>query len=217
MDAVIFDLWDTLVPLPSAVREEAIAQMSHALGLSLSAFRAEWSAAWLARATGPLEPVVRDISTRLAGSPPDDDLIEQVLRIRHEVHAAAFVPRVDARETLAACRQAGVRIGVLTNCSAGTPELWQGSALAELVDAVAFSVVEHMMKPHPDFYRLLLRRLDAEPGACLYVGDGSDGELDGAVALGFRAVLYDSGNDSLDAWTGPRVHSLKDTLPLLHI
>jgi putative hydrolase of the HAD superfamily len=110
-----------------------------------------------------------------------------------------------------------LRIGVLTNCCAGTPELWQGSALAEFVDAIAFSVVERMMKPHPDFYRLLLRRLDAEPGACLYVGDGRDGELDGAVALGFRTVFFDRGNGSLDSWTGPRVRTLKETLPLLHI
>jgi len=57
VDAVIFDLTDTLVPFPSAVREEAIVRMAHTLGLSVPAFRAEWSAAWPARATGPLEPV----------------------------------------------------------------------------------------------------------------------------------------------------------------
>lgn len=43
-------------------------------------------------------------------------------------------------------------------------------------------------KPHPDFFRGVLQRLELEPGECVMVGDDYDKDIVGARRVGMRAV-----------------------------
>jgi putative hydrolase of the HAD superfamily len=119
--AVIFDLWDTLVPLPARVRAAAVEGMAEALDLPVAALRDAWAATWTRRATGPLQPVVADIYRELTGRSATREQIAAALRARRDVHAPAFVPMAAAAETLRTIRADGVRIGLLTNCTLTRP------------------------------------------------------------------------------------------------
>jgi putative hydrolase of the HAD superfamily len=57
------------------------------------------------------------------------------------------------------------------------------------VDAALFSCDLGLSKPNPGFYAEAIRRLDVRADRCLYVGDGADNELNGAVEAGMDAVL----------------------------
>jgi putative hydrolase of the HAD superfamily len=225
--AVIFDLWDTLVPLPARVRAVAIGRMAEALDLPVAALRAAWEATWTRRATGPLEPVVADIFRHLTGRSARQEQLGAALRGRRDVHAPAFVPTAGAVETLRVFRAQGVRIGLLTNCTSDTSDLWRASPLARLVDATAFSAREGVMKPEPSFYLLLLARLGVEPADCAYIGDGKDDELEGAKRLGLAPVLYApqgavsswpgpyAPQGAVSSWPGPTIHSLDEAPELV--
>ena len=207
--AVVFDLWGTLVPLPASVRRRGIEVMTPILGAPLDEFRAAWEAAWEERATGPLEAVVHRVCQRL-DVPVNETQVQAALAARRNVHAASFHARDDAVETLSALKAAGVRIGLMTNCSSDTPHLWAASPLAPLVDAAVFSSVESVMKPSPVFYLRLCERLDLPASACLYLGDGSDDELAGAAAVGMTPVLLDAEDTVTPRWDGRRVGALQD-------
>jgi putative hydrolase of the HAD superfamily len=133
--AVIFDLWDTLVPLPARIRAAAIECMAQALDLPVASFGVAWASSWTRRATGLIEPIVADIYRELTGREASEERIANAPRRRHEVHASAFVPTAAAVETLRLLRAEGFRIGLLTNCTSDTPNLWHASPLAPLVDA----------------------------------------------------------------------------------
>jgi putative hydrolase of the HAD superfamily len=211
--AVIFDLWDTLVPLPARVRAAAVDRMVEALNLPVAALRDPWAATWTRRATGPLEPLLADIYRELTGRSATQEQIAIALRARRAVHAPAFVPAAAAVETLRVLRAEGVRIGLLTNCTSDTPDLWQASGLAHLVDATAFSAVEGVMKPEPSFYELLLTRLGVEPAGCVYIGDGKDDELEGAKRVGLAPILY-APQGASSSWRGTTIRCL-DEVPEL--
>ena len=212
--AVIFDLWDTLVPLPARVRAAAVERMAQALELLVANFREAWAATWTRRATGPLEPIVDDIFRELTGRSASEEQIANALRLRREVHAPAFIPTAAAVETLCLLRAEGFRIGLLTNCTSDTPDLWRASVLALLADAAAFSALEGVMKPEPSFYRLLLARLGVEPQGCAYIGDGKDDELEGAKRVGLAPNLYAPPGAS-SSWPGTTIRSLDEAPELV--
>jgi putative hydrolase of the HAD superfamily len=130
-------------------------------------------------------------------------------------------PRANAVEVLTALRAKGLRIGLLSDCSAELPELWADLPLADLVDEPVFSALVGERKPHRAMYTTVCERLGVEPTECLYVGDGGSNELTGATAFGMRAVLIADADwatghrfDS-DDWHGESVADLSEVPALL--
>ena len=122
-----------------------------------------------------------------------------------------------------ALREAGLRTGLVSNASVQTPELWRETSLAPVVEVPVFSSDAGLSKPDPRIYRLACEGLGLAPGACLYVGDGSDGELEGARGAGLHAVLIRVPGDDLDdpprpearAWRGAAVPAVSGILDLV--
>jgi putative hydrolase of the HAD superfamily len=86
-------------------------------------------------------------------------------------------------------RERGISIGLLSNSSRDLEEFVAHHGLA--VDAVLTSYVHGKTKPHETIFRALLRRLGVEPGEAVMVGDTVDEDVEGARAVGMRAVLLD--------------------------
>jgi len=86
-------------------------------------------------------------------------------------------------EVLDALRADGHRLALISNATSDTAEAWPGSPLAARFDAVVFSCDVGLAKP-PAIYRAAADRLGADPATCVFVGDGADGELPGAAAVG---------------------------------
>lgn len=129
-------------------------------------------------------------------------------------------PSSDALAALGALRAQGRRIGILSDCSSETPELWPTLPYADLVDAAVFSFDVGTRKPDRRMYVAVADALGVEPEDCLYVGDGSSHELTGAEAAGMTAVMFDACPDPAlqydrdEAWAGARVTSLLDVARL---
>jgi len=80
-----------------------------------------------------------------------------------------------------------------------------------------FSCSVGVKKPTRKIYSLTCERVSAAPEQCIYVADGNERELTGAVLAGISAVLfrgpdedqYDPGLDRKE-WTGPVISTLKE-------
>jgi len=96
-----------------------------------------------------------------------------------------------AAPVLAALRERGIRTGLLSNTHwpRALHERWLADAgLLELLDARVYTSDLGHMKPHPEAFRTLLREVDVEPSAAVFVGDRLRDDVSGAQALGMRTV-----------------------------
>ena len=105
------------------------------------------------------------------------------------VHARHFELYEDALPALVALRDRGLRIGLLSNSARDLDEFVAHHGLD--VDAVLTSRAHGKTKPHATIFRRMLELLAVDAGEALMVGDTVDDDVDGALAVGMRAVLVD--------------------------
>ena len=224
--AVLFDLYGTLVPGGSRAERDAV---SYDIAAELGVDAVEF--ADLVRATfddrvrgvlGDLAATYRELAARLGGAPGAEAAGRAVERRR--CAAQGYLESCRVLDVLAAVRAGGVRIGLVTDCSAETVDAWPAGPIAPLVDEAAFSCVIGVRKPDPRIYRHVLDRLGLPGDRCVYVGDGGSCELSGAGALGMLPMLCleydDPGTERPDAepdWRGLRITRLRDLLPWLAV
>jgi putative hydrolase of the HAD superfamily len=215
---LIFDLFGTLVfdKFSSVKYPLFLNRLASQLGLEPEEFAFHWQASYLERTKGKyttLQDNLRWVGERLGRSLTPSG-IEAAVLLLEDITRQALQPRVHVLETLRLFRQEGIRTGLISDCGPAVPRVWGRNPLAEFFHATAFSCREGLKKPDPEFYRVLLWRLDCRAEECLYVGDGHSGELEGAEALGMKAVLVWSAIDPeeperlvLKDWKGTVVKS----------
>lgn len=216
--AVVFDFFGTLTPVsPDQVWAGNARRLAAALGVPAEALTRALDESFPERITGSLGDVqqtMRVLASRVGGRPSADQLAE-ASRVRREIQESMFVLRPEAVPVIQRLRAAGLKIGLVSDCTSELPDAWARLPLAGLVDAPVFSCVEGLRKPDPRLFRTVAANLRAEPAECLYVGDGGGRELTGASEVGMRAVLL-AGHDWIAhrstevGWTGPRIGSLTD-------
>ncbi len=104
-------------------------------------------------------------------------------------HAAHFELYEDALPVLEDLRARGLRLGLLSNTSRDLDRFVAHHGLA--VDAVLTSRAHGKTKPHETIFRALLERLGVAPEEAAMVGDTLEDDIEGALAVGMRAVLVD--------------------------
>jgi putative hydrolase of the HAD superfamily len=131
--------------------------------------------------------------------------------IRHDPEAAA---------TLAALRERGLRVGLLSNTHwprAFHERFLERDGLAQLIDARLYTSEMPHQKPHPSAFAAALGAIEVgDPGSVVFVGDRPWDDIVGAKRSGMRAVLrpnplvepYDVEPDAV-------IERLPDLLPLL--
>jgi putative hydrolase of the HAD superfamily len=95
----------------------------------------------------------------------------------------------DALPALAALREHGVKIGLVSNGSRDLDEFVAHHGLD--ADCVVGSRAFGRTKPHPDIFRHALALLEVEPGEAAMIGDSYEDDIEGARALGMTAFLLD--------------------------
>jgi len=212
--AVIFDLWQTLVPWQVDEANRFYDRMADAVGAERGRFRDVWLAGRPSRETGPIADHLRTLLVELEVDGDIDELIE----LRREWTKRSLVPRPDALETLAELRRRGHRLGLISVCSQDVPEVWEETPLAGTLDDAVFSCDVGISKPDPRIYELACERLGVEPSECLFVGDGANDELPGAERVGMTAVQLHAPGEELTesgkAWQGRSIESLSQVLEL---
>ena len=95
----------------------------------------------------------------------------------------------DALPVLEELRTEELRLGLVSN---GIRDLHEFVAHHRLdVDAIVGSRAHGYVKPHPTIFQAALRQLGVEPAAAVMVGDSLEEDVEGARALGMRAILID--------------------------
>ena len=210
--AVIFDLWQTLVPWDVMAANQFYDKMADAAGIEQERFREAWLSNRRSREIGPIEDHLRELFTGL-GAEPD---LGEILAMRLDWTKRSLQPRPDALETLAELRRRGHRLGLITVCSEDVPNVWPETPFAGLFDATVFSCSEGVAKPDPRIYEIACERLGVEPSECLFVGDGANDELPGAERAGMTALQLRAPGEPLtpdgEAWMGPSIERLTDVL-----
>jgi putative hydrolase of the HAD superfamily len=112
--------------------------------------------------------------------------VEMEKRWAHSAHFELFP---DALPALEFARQAGLKIGLLSNSSRNLDDFVLHHGL--LADAVLTSHAHGKTKPHESIFRAVLELLDVDAGEAVMVGDTLHEDIEGAIAVGMRAVLLD--------------------------
>jgi putative hydrolase of the HAD superfamily len=212
--AVIFDLWQTLVPWDLAEAERFYVRMAEAAGVEPERFRRAWFDGHANRATSPIAGHLRGLFAEL-GVEPD---LEAMLAMRREWAKRTLRPRPDALATLAELRRRGHLLGLISVCSQDVPHVWDETPLAGALDELVFSCDVGLSKPDPRIYELACKRLGVEASDCLFVGDGANDELTGAERAGMTALQLRAPGEPLtpegETWTGASIEHLNEVLDL---
>jgi len=212
--AVIFDLWNTLIPFDFERWQPVLVSIAEALGVAPEEFEREWRRGYHERLVSDLRASFESVCRSLGVTRPG--AVEDGLKLRVEGHRAMFVPREDAVATLKELQARGYSTGLITNCSTEVPELLARSPLAGLFDVEVYSASVGLRKPDRAIYELAATQLDLDPRLCLFVGDGDDHELEGAREFGMRSVLLRPGDTRPpEDWQGPEITSLAQVLTLV--
>jgi putative hydrolase of the HAD superfamily len=107
-------------------------------------------------------------------------------------HAHRFELYEDVLPTLEELRSRGLRLGLLSNTSRDLDAFVAHHGLR--VDAVLTSRVHGKTKPHETIFRALLARLEVAAAEAAMVGDQLEDDIEGARAIGMRALLVDREN-----------------------
>jgi putative hydrolase of the HAD superfamily len=213
--AVVFDLWQTLVPWPAESARALYGQMADAVGAPREQFEEVWLSGRAGRDTGPIRDSVRWVFDQL-GLDADPQVI---IGMRRTWTRESLVPRPDAIPTLEALRARGHRLGLITVCSTDVADLWESSPFAGLFDATVFSCEVGISKPDPRIYAICCDRLEVRADECLFVGDGANDELPGAERVGMAAVQLRAPGEELTEpgkkWRGRYIERLEEVLELL--
>jgi putative hydrolase of the HAD superfamily len=104
-------------------------------------------------------------------------------------HAYNFELYEDVLPTLAELRSRGLKLGLVSNTARDLERFVAHHKLD--VDAALSSRTHGRVKPHESIFRAVLSQLEVAPVEALMVGDTVEDDVEGARALGMRALLLD--------------------------
>ncbi len=217
-EAVIFDLWGTLVDsYPRRAMEVA-----GLLGVEQDDFARAWSVTLKERMVGTLlstEAVLAGVCRELRVEPKQGRVRDAAQFRLSYVRKALTKARPGSLETLAALKESGYKTGLITNCDEETSRLWPSTPFASLMDTAVLSYEVGLAKPDPRIFVLAAHRLGVKVEGCLFVGDGGSGELTGAAKAGMTAMLVCAPHDREDeeqrGWTGHKISAIPEVLDVL--
>jgi putative hydrolase of the HAD superfamily len=218
VQAVVFDLWQTLAVWPDDESHDLRRRWSDRLGITVEELDEHWHGTerYRRRETGPIADAIEALHDAIAAEVD----IEEVLAWRLELTRSALVPTAGVVATLAELRRRAISTGLISNCTEEVALVWEETPFAELFDSAVFSAIAGCMKPDRAIYELSCSGLDVDPTECLFVGDGANDELQGAQAVGMTPVLFhregqDLRWDGLRDWPGLRITAIPQVLDLV--
>jgi putative hydrolase of the HAD superfamily len=122
---------------------------------------------------------------------PRDEGVLAELKREYVAYAArtAFVRAEPAIvDMLSALRSSGLKLAVVTNANDLDSAPWAKHELSRFFDVFIASHQVRLMKPDRRIYELACERLQVEPRAASFVGDGGSNELSGAREAGIAPL-----------------------------
>lgn len=94
-------------------------------------------------------------------------------------------------QTLDTLAQRGLRLGVVSNFDSRLPEILGACELADYFGTIRFSSFSNSAKPDEGIFRAALNDLRLLPEEVVHVGDSWREDVEGALSVGIRAILFD--------------------------
>lgn len=138
----------------------------------------------------------------------DEALAPRMLEAFEESVTEETYPAEGAHETMDALREAGIRVGVVTNgyVSMQTRKIVKNQ-LEEHADFVMVSEAAGYHKPDVRIFEIAVNRAGSRPDQTLMVGDNLEADITGSVNAGLVSVLYDpAGDRRLKVGENPAFH-----------
>ena len=146
--------------------------------------------------------------------PPE--LADELLIDYRAVFPSACLLFADVRETLAAIRASGIKLGLVTNGSVRMQSRkLECLSLSSAFDTILISAAEGISKPDVEIFSRALQRLQAAPGRSVFVGDHPDVDIAGARAAGMQTVWRRDAASSRPVQADATVEEVGDLLAWL--
>lgn len=127
--------------------------------------------------------------TRLGLSADRIQAVGEDIRARHVEGRLWIRALPGTREMLQGLRDAGLRLGVVSNADGRVAEYLETAGLASCFELILDSAIEGIEKPDPRIFERACARLGVTPEETVYVGDTYEIDILGARAAGIRGIL----------------------------
>ena len=225
--AIGFDIGHTLInyrnPLNwRALYRPALEQAAHGCGILLSEKMTEAAIDILSKYNTRVNPREYEVSADMIFGEIigqwqlclDMDTLKTGFYSFFQAKAAPYPETID---TLSALRQAGIKIGVLTDVAYGMDNrfsLQDIAALSDFIDIALTSVDVGYRKPNSAGFQKLMSALHVSPAEMMYVGDEQK-DIIGANQLGITSVLVNRTESAFDYDQTHTIKSLRGILELI--
>lgn len=189
MQAVLLDLYDTLVQPDWKALQATRARLAERVGISATLAAEHWRRTHSARMLGAHGGLEGDLAAVFAacGARPEPALLREMVEQEFASWAAGVHLFDDVEPNLRRLREAGLRLAIVSNASCEAASVVQTLGLDRRVDTVVMSCEEGTLKPEPTLLRIALERLDVDARVALFLDDVS-ANLDAAAMLGMAPV-----------------------------
>lgn len=117
-------------------------------------------------------------------------------------------------EVVTALKQAGYRLGVISNAEGRVARDLESAGYAGLFETIVDSHLVGVEKPDPGIFAIALERLDVRAEGAVYVGDLPAVDVEGARAAAVRPILLDR-HDLYPDLDVERLHDLRELPTML--
>jgi putative hydrolase of the HAD superfamily len=128
--------------------------------------------------------------------------------------AAAWTLYFEVAATLAALKQRGLILDVISNFDSRLHRILAGLGIADQFDEVFVSSAVGHAKPDPRIFQAALHRHGLASADVAHIGDSETNDIRGASNLGLKAILVDRSGQQ-ESPSLPRVSGLNEIFPLL--
>ena len=220
---IFFDLFDTLCTVNEPVYYKGKKLAAEIAGLPYESFMKAWKATGPAASVGQIrDPFARAKSALESCGVYDRAKIAKVAQLDVETIRECVFFYEGAKEALGSLREAGFKLGLISNATATTAFIVQPLKLRERLDLLVFSYEARAVKPDRAIFDLALRRAGCKASEAIFIGDGANHELDGARKAELATLCLDHpvkaesfrGRDGLSGKDHKTVKSFSELLAL---
>ncbi|WP_233713382.1 HAD family hydrolase [Lederbergia citri] len=190
VEAVFFDLYETLITEWENGIKKADYNPARLLGIEEDIYKREWGKRREQRMDGTFPDAKSCLVDmyRVLETPLNMDDIKKVIENRIQAKAIPF-KSIDEEviETIIQIKEMGIKVGLISNCAPEEVLEWENSPLANLFDTVIFSYKVKCAKPNKKIYEIACTNVNVQPKNSLFIGDGGSNELFGAREAGLKA------------------------------
>lgn len=205
VNAILFDLYDTLAYLDVERYKQLKRTMAEKAGVSPELFLQFWRLYSKLKNQGDIlceeervSKVLRDLNKL-----PDRRLIRELAEDEYSFQENEVRLYDDSKSLLYELKKMSLKTGLVTNTGYSTRNVPELLGLATFMDAIVMSYEVRSVKPGAMIYIKACTLLGVEPKDCLFVGDGNDGEIDGALQLGMTTIMVDRHHENTGWYPQP--------------